>query len=216
MRAFGWIDLLSLVSALQWTVALVLLALVSGAPLGLGLATMRISRFAPLRWLAAGLILIIQGVPLLGLLFFFYFGMPVFLGVEVPALAAVGMAYMLYTAGFLGEIWRGGIQAVKQAQWEAGACLGLTVWQQFRHIIGPQALRLSLPPTVGFLVQLIKGTSLASIVGFVELARAGQVTSAATFQPLLTYGVVAAIYFALCLPLTLWSRSLEARLNGAR
>ncbi|HEY5798169.1 MAG TPA: amino acid ABC transporter permease [Bosea sp. (in: a-proteobacteria)] len=216
MRAFGLVDLFSLVHALQWTVLLVIVALAFGAPLALGLATMRISRLAPLRWLAAGLFQLIQGVPLLGLLFFFYFGMPVFLGIEVPALAAVGVAYTLYTAGFLGDIWRGGIQAVKQAQWEAGACLGLTTWQQFRHIIGPQALKLSLPPTVGFLVQLIKGTSLASIVGFVELARAGQVTSAATFQPLLTYSVVAAIYFALCLPLTLWSHSLEARLNGAR
>ncbi len=216
MRSFSLIDLVSLVYALQWTVLLVLLALAFGAPLALLLATARTSRFAALRWLAAAVIQLIQGVPLLGLLFFFYFGMPVFLDLQVPALVAVGVAYTLYTAGFLGDIWRGGIQAVKPAQWEAGACLGLSAWQQFRHIIGPQALRLSLPPTVGFLVQLIKGTSLASIVGFVELARAGQVASAATFQPLLTYSVVAAIYFALCLPLTLWSRSLEARLNGAR
>jgi len=216
MRSFSLIDLVSLVYALQWTVLLVLLALAFGAPLALLLATARTSRFAALRWLAASVIQLIQGVPLLGLLFFFYFGMPVFLDLQVPALVAVGVAYTLYTAGFLGDIWRGGIQAVKPAQWEAGACLGLSIWQQFRHIIGPQALRLSLPPTVGFLVQLIKGTSLASIVGFVELARAGQVASAATFQPLLTYSVVAAIYFALCLPLTLWSRSLEARLNGAR
>jgi polar amino acid transport system permease protein len=216
MRSFSLIDLVSLVYALQWTVLLVLLALAFGAPLALLLATARTSRFAALRWLAASMIQLIQGVPLLGLLFFFYFGMPVFLDLQVPALVAVGVAYTLYTAGFLGDIWRGGIQAVKPAQWEAGACLGLSAWQQFRHIIGPQALRLSLPPTVGFLVQLIKGTSLASIVGFVELARAGQVASAATFQPLLTYSVVAAIYFALCLPLTLWSRSLEARLNGAR
>ena len=176
----------------------------------------RISRFAGLRWTMAALIQVIQSVPLLGLLFFFYFGMPVFLGIQVPALVAVTIAYTLYTAAFLGEIWRGGLEAVKQAQWEAGACLGLSAWQQFRHIIAPQALRMSLPPTVGFLVQLIKGTSLASILGFVELARAGQVVSAATFQPLLTYALVAAIYFALCLPLTLWSRSLEARLDGSR
>jgi polar amino acid transport system permease protein len=216
MRSFTLIDFVSLFAALRWTVALVVLALAFGAPMALGLALGRVSRFAGLRWTMAACIQMIQSVPLLGLLFFFYFGMPVFLDLQVPALVAVGVAYTLYTAGFLGDIWRGGIQAVKPAQWEAGACLGLSAWQQFRHIIGPQALRLSLPPTVGFLVQLIKGTSLASIVGFVELARAGQVASAATFQPLLTYSVVAAIYFALCLPLTLWSRSLEARLNGAR
>lgn len=216
MRSFSFIDFVSLFAALRWTVVLVVLALAFGAPLALGLAMGRVSRLAGLRWTMAAVIQIIQGVPLLGLLFFFYFGMPVFLGIQVPAIIAVTVAYTLYTAAFLSEIWRGGLEAVKQAQWEAGACLGLSAWQQFRHIIAPQALRLSLPPTVGFLVQLVKGTSLASILGFVELARAGQVVSAATFQPLLTYTLVAAIYFALCLPLTLWSRSLEARLDGSR
>jgi polar amino acid transport system permease protein len=200
MRSFTLIDFVSLFAALRWTVALVVLALAFGAPLALAFATGRISRFAGLRWTMAACIQIVQSVPLLGLLFFFYFGMPMFLGIQVPALVAVTVAYTLYTAAFLGEIWRGGLEAVKQAQWEAGACLGLSAWQQFRHIIAPQALRLSLPPTVGFL----------------ELARAGQVVSAATFQPLLTYALVAAIYFALCLPLTLWSRSLEARLDGSR
>lgn len=216
MRTFNEADLLSLFLALRWTVVLVALALACGGPLALMLALMRSSRIAPLRWLAAGILQLVQGVPLLGLLMFFYFGMPVFLGVEVPALVAVGVAFTANTAVFLGEIWRGGIQAVKQTQWEAAACLGLTRWQQFRYVIAPQAFRMALPPTVGFLVQLIKNTSLASVVGFVELARAGQMASAATFQPLLVYSVVAAIYFALCLPLTVWSRKLEARLNGAR
>lgn len=216
MRTFNEADLLSLFSALRWTVVLVALALACGGPLALLLALMRSSRLAPLRWLAAGVLQLVQGVPLLGLLMFFYFGMPVFLGIEVPSLVAVGVAFTAYTAVFLGEIWRGGIEAVKQTQWEAAACLGLTRWQQFRYVVGPQAFRMALPPTVGFLVQLIKNTSLASVVGFVELARAGQMASAATFQPLLVYSVVAAIYFALCLPLTVWSRKLEARLNGAR
>ncbi|MGQ9369386.1 amino acid ABC transporter permease [Azospirillum sp. ST 5-10] len=216
MRSFSTADLLSLFAALQWTVALVAIALAFGGPLALALALMRTSGSRALRWLATGFLQLVQGVPLLGLLFFFYFGVPVFLGLQVPPLVAVGIAFTVYTAAFLGEIWRGGIQAVKQEQWEAAACLGLSAWQQFRHVVAPQAFRMALPPTVGFLVQLIKGTSLASIVGFVELARAGQLASAATFQPLLVYSVVAAIYFAACLPLTLWSRSLEARLNGAR
>lgn len=216
MRTFTFADLLSLIAALEWTVALVAVALAFGGPLALMLALMRIGSNRALRWLAIGILQLVQGIPLLGLLMFFYFGMPVFLGVEVPALAAVGIAMTVYTASFLGEIWRGGIEAVKHEQWEAAACLGLSRWHQFRHVIAPQAFRMALPPTVGFLVQLIKGTSLASIVGFVELARAGQLVSAATFQPLLVYSIVAAIYFATCLPLTLWARSLEARLNGDR
>ncbi|WP_029009617.1 amino acid ABC transporter permease [Azospirillum halopraeferens] len=216
MRTFVLADLLSLFIALQWTVALVIIALGFGGPLALVLALMRTSGRRALRWTAAAILQVVQGVPLLGLLMFFYFGMPVFLGVEMAPLVAVGIAMTVYTASFLGDIWRGGIEAVKHEQWEAAACLGLSTWHQFLYVVAPQAFRMALPPTVGFLVQLIKGTSLASVVGFVELARAGQIASAATFQPLLVYSIVAAIYFALCLPLTLWARSLEARLNAAR
>lgn len=216
MRTFNLNDFLALIEALKWTFALVALALAFGGPLALALALMRSGRAAVPRWIATAFIEIVQGMPILGLLMFFYFGMPVFLGINVPAIMAVGIAFAIYTAAFLGEIWRGGIQAIKHAQWEAAACLGITKWQQFRYVIAPQAFRIALPSTVGFLVQLIKNTSLASVVGFVELARAGQIASAGTFQPLLIYSVVAAIYFTICFPLTSWSRKLEARLNGAR
>lgn len=194
MRPFGFIDLISFATALQYTLLVVVLALLVGAPLALGFATMRISRIAPLRWFSALILQTMQGVPLLALLMFVYFGLPV----------------------FLGEIWRGGIEAVKRPQWEAGACLGLSRWHQFRHIIAPQALRIALPASVGFLVQLIKGTSLSAVVGFVELTRAAQLSAAATLQPLTVYLTVAAIYFAICFPLTQLSRNLEARLHGAR
>lgn len=216
MRSFNLLDLMALFTALQWTIALVILALALGVPLALALALMRSGKAVIPRILSAFTIQIIQGIPLLGLLMFFYFGIPVFLGYDIPAMAAVGIAYAIYTAAFLGDIWRGGIQAIKHAQWEAAACLGITKWQQFRYVIAPQAFRIALPATVGFLVQLIKNTSLASIVGFVELARAGQIVSAGTFQPLLVYSIVAVIYFAVCFPLTTWSRKLEVQYNGAR
>lgn len=216
MRSFGTIDLLAFTTAFQYTVLLVILALAIGGPLALGFALIRVSRIAPLRWISAAFLQVMQGVPLLALLMFVYFGLPVFLGVRLPPLLAVTAAFTLYTAVFLGEIWRGGIEAVKRTQWEAAACLGITRWQQFRHVIAPQALKIALPASVGFLVQLIKGTSLAAIVGFVELTRAGQLSAAATLEPLLVYSIIAAIYFAICFPLTLLSRDLEARLNGAR
>jgi polar amino acid transport system permease protein len=216
MRGFTLQDVLTIAAALRWTLVLVALSLAVGAPFALLLALARTARTGIWRWVATGFLQIVQGVPVLGLIMFFYFGLPVLSGIQVSALASVTVAFALYTAAFLGEIWRGAIQAIPAAQGEAGACLGLTGWEQFRHVIGPQALRLALPATVGFLVQLVKNTSLASIVGFVELARAGQIASAATFQPLAAYACVAAIYFALCFPLTLWSRSLEDRLNGAR
>jgi polar amino acid transport system permease protein len=216
MREFTIADFLTMLTAVQWTATLVAVALVFGAPLALLLARMCTGRSRIARLAATGLLQLVQGVPVLGLLMFFYFGMPVFLGIKVPALVSVGAAFTIFTAAFLGEIWRGGIQAVHVAQAEAAACLGLTRWQIFRHVVAPQAFRIALPATVGFLVQLIKNTSLASVVGFVELARAGQLASAATFQPLASYACAAAIYFALCFPLTLWSRFLEEKLNGAR
>lgn len=216
MRSFSSIDLLALATALQYTVLLVILSLAFGSPLALIFALLRTARAALPRWATALFLQIVQGVPLLALLMFFYFGLPVFLRIQIPALVAVTIAFTIYTAVFLGEIWRGGIEAVKQTQWEAAASLGISRWQQFRHVIAPQAMKVALPATVGFLVQLIKGTSLAAVVGFIELTRAGQLVSAATFQPLLVYSVVAAIYFAICFPLTMLSRNLEARLNGAR
>lgn len=216
MRSFSAIDMLAFATALQYTLLLVVLALAFGSPLALLLALLRTTKAALPRWLTALFLNLVQGVPLLALLMFFYFGLPVFLGLQIPPLVAVTVAFTIYTAVFLGEIWRGGIEAVKQTQWEAAACLGISRWQQFRYVIAPQAMKIALPATVGFLVQLIKGTSLAAVVGFIELTRAGQLASAATFQPLFIYSVIAAIYFAICFPLTLWSRNLEARLNGAR
>ncbi len=216
MRGFTFSDFFTMLWALQWTGTLVIIALAFGGPLGLLMALMRASRNWLLNALALVVLQIVQGVPLLGMLMFFYFGMPVFLGIQVPALVSVSVAFTIFTAAFLGEIWRGGIQAVHVAQSEAAACLGLTRWQSFRYVVAPQAFKISLPATVGFLVQLIKNTSLASIVGFVELARAGQLASAATLAPLAAYACVAAIYFAICYPLTQWSRSLEKKLNVVR
>lgn len=215
MRQFSPADILALIEGLKWTLLLVALTLAFGGPLALLVSLARSARAKAPRWIAWAYIEMLQGIPLLGLLMFFYFGLPVFLNIELPALVAVALAYALYTGAFLGEIWRGGIAAVRQAQWEAADCLGLSRRHVFIHVIAPQALRIALPATVGFLVQLIKNTSLASVVGFVELARAGQIVIAGTFQPLLTYSLVAVVYFALCYPLTRWSRSLEARFNGA-
>jgi polar amino acid transport system permease protein len=121
----------------------------------------------------------------------------------------------LYASAFLGEIWRGCIEAVPAGQWDGARALALSKPQQLRFVIIPQALRIALPPTAGFAVQAIKSTSLASVIGFVELARAAQIVNNATFRPLLVYGSVAAIYFVMCWPLSFLSQRLERRL-GAR
>lgn len=215
MRVVEFSDILALILALRWTVGLTLIAIALGGPLGLALALMKASRNLVLDGIATAFLQLIQGIPLLALLMFFYFGVPVFLDINIPPLAAVSIAYVVYTSVYFGQIWAGSIAAVKQEQWEAGACLGLHKWHQFFYIIAPQAFKISLPASVSFLVQLIKGTSLASVVGFVELARAAQVVSAATFQSTLVYVLTAALYFLICFPLTVWSRNLERSMNGA-
>jgi polar amino acid transport system permease protein len=204
-----------LIMAAQWTVLLSLVAFAGGALVGLPIALMRVSPNNALRIVAGGYIQLIQGTPLLILLFLTYFGLGI-LGYKLAPLVAAGLALTLYAAAFLGEIWRGCIEAVPRTQWEASDCLGLDRFQQYAYVILPQAFRMAIPPTVGFMVQIVKNTSLASVVGFVELARAGQIVNNSTFEPFIIFCIVAAIYFAMCYPLSLASRFLERRTNAGR
>src|SRR5262249_55585428 len=181
---------------------------------GLILAVARTSRYAVLRGLAAAYIGIFQGTPVLMQLFIAFYGLAVLTGVRIDPWPAVTLAFTLYAAAFLGEIWRGAIQAIPRQQWEAAAALPLSPAAQLRHVILPQAFRIAIPPTVGFLVQLIKGTSIASIIGFVELTRAGQLIVNVTFQPMIVYPVVAVLYFVLCYPISLAALRLERSVDA--
>ena len=215
IRQFAWIDVLFLVAAVRWTLALTGVAFFGGAVIGAIVALLRFSRVAPLQLLGTLYTQLVQGTPLLVWIFGLYFGLAIF-GFSVGPWSAAACALSVYAGAFLGEIWRGALLAIPKTQWEAGASLGLGFLHQLRYVIVPQALRIAMPPTVGFLVQLIKDTSLASTIGFVELTREGQTTTADTFQPFTVYSTVAALYFALCFPLTQWSRQLERRLHVAR
>jgi polar amino acid transport system permease protein len=208
------LDLLYLLSAARWTLALTALAFIGGGLLGLLVMLLRVVPARPVNWLAVGWIQVIQGTPLLAQLFVFFFGFAIF-GYRVSPWVAAGVAFSIYASAFLAEIWRGCVQAVPRTQWEASAALGLGFGQQLRYVIVPQAFRISIPPTVGFLVQLVKNTSLASVIGFVELTREGQITTGATFRPFTIYGIVAVLYFLICFPLSQWSQRLERKLNVA-
>lgn len=210
-----WDILRNLLLAAQWTVALSLIAFIGGAVVGLIVCAGRIAKNSAVRWAARVYIDLLQGTPLLMQLFLCFFGLSL-LGLNVPPLAAAALALTLYASAFLGEIWRGCVEAIPKGQWEASASLALSWPEQMRHVILPQALRIAVAPTVGFAVQVVKGTALASIIGFVELTKAGTMINNATFQSFLVYGLVALLYFALCFPLSLLSRRLERRLNVAR
>lgn len=214
MRALTWNDLLFLPYAARWTVALSASAFLGGGVAGLAIALMRVSAVRALRWLAIGYIRVFQGTPLLLQLFLVFFGGDM-LGIGLGAYASAVLGLSLNAGAFLGEIWRGSIQAVPAGQAEAARALGLGYAARMLRVVGPQALRIATAPTVGFLVNLVKSTSLAAVIGFVELTRAGQLLNNATFRPFAIFGTVALIYFLLCWPLTLASRQLERRLGRA-
>jgi len=216
MLQFSFWDILSnLLIATQWTLVLSAIAFASGGIVGLILLFLRTSRVAPLEWFTKSYIEFFQGTPLLMQLFLFFFGVALF-GIEVSPLTAAWLALTLWTSAFLTEIWRGCVEAVPRGQWEASSSLALSYVEQMRYVILPQAARIAVAPTVGFSVQVIKGTALASIIGFVELTKAGTELNNATFRPFLVYSLVALIYFCLCFPLSWCAKKLEGRLNVAR
>ncbi|CAM3704689.1 amino acid ABC transporter permease [Castellaniella denitrificans] len=215
MDEFSLVQFVYLLKGLGWTLVLSALSFVLGSFAGFGVMLARVSRLLAVRAAAALFIQTIQGIPLLVLLFVVYFGVGIF-GIDVPPLFAAGIALMVYVSAFLGEIWRGSVESIEKTQWEAAECLGFSRWQSLILVVIPQAVRLSLPATVGFLVQVIKSTSLASVVGFVELTRAGQIINNSLFQPFLVFALVGGFYFLLCYPLSKWSRTMEKKLNVGR
>ena len=193
-----------------WTIVLSVIACLGGGVLGMGVALCRVASSRVLRQASGVYVQLVQGTPPLVAMFLLYFGLPG-IGLDVPALLAAGLALVVNVSAFLGEIWRGCIEAVPRPQWEAAECLALSRTQRLVKVVLPQAVRIAVPPTVGFSVQVIKNTSLASVVGFVELARSGQIINNSLFQPFVVYAVIALVYFALCYPLSRWSRVLERR-----
>jgi polar amino acid transport system permease protein len=215
IREFSATDFWFLVLTVRWTVLLALIAFVGGGVVGLGIAILRVARGRVPRAATTVYIRLFQGTPLLMQLYLVYFG-AAFFGIRTDAWTSAALGLTLYSSAFLGEIWRGCIQAIPRGQWEAADALALGYLRQLRFVILPQALRIAIPPTVGVLVQILKGTSLASIIGFTELTRAAQVVNNATFRPFLVYATVTLLYFLLCWPLSWWSQRLERRLDHDR
>ena len=215
MTEFTTFDILrALLLATRWTILLSITSFLGGGLIGMLLLFLRISKTKALRVFSKYYVELFQGTPLLMQLFLAFFGLGL-IGIDVPAWLAAGVALVLWTAAFLAEIWRGCVEAIAKGQWEASSSLAMGYLQQMRYVILPQAVKIAVPPTVGFSVQVVKGTALTSIIGFVELSKAGTMVTNATFQPFAVYGFVALIYFALCWPLSKSSQILERKLNVA-
>ncbi len=210
-----WDMVRDLLLAARWTVALSLIAFAGGGLAGVVLLLVRLRGACVPTRLVQAYVQLFQGTPLLMQLFIVYFGLGV-LGLQVSQWSAASIALVLYSSAFLAEIWRGCVEGVPRGQWEASASLGLGFGQQLRHVVLPQALRVAIAPTVGFLVQVVKGTALASVIGFVELTRAGSMIANASFRPLRVYALVALLYFLICYPISLASRALERKFHAPR
>ncbi len=205
----------NLLLAGRWTVALSLIAFVGGGLVGLLLLMVRLTKKPWAEITVGGYVQLFQGVPLLVQLFLAYYGLGLF-GINTSPWVAAAVGLTLYTSAFLTEIWRGCVAAIPRGQWEASQSLALNFGEQLRYIILPQAVKIAIPPTVGFLVQVIKGTALASVIGFMELTKVGKTIANATLNPFLVFSFVALFYFALCFPVSRYAKFLERKLNVVR
>jgi polar amino acid transport system permease protein len=207
-----WDIVRNLLLAMRWTVVLSLIAFAGGGLVGFLLLITRLSHFNLGQRVVKVYVQVFQGTPLLMQLFLAYFGMAL-VGIETSPWLAASVALTLYSSAFLTEIWRGCVDAIPKGQWEASQSLALSFFEQLRYVILPQAFKIAIPPTVGFLVQVIKGTALASVIGFVELTKAGTMITNATFQPFLVYSCVAVMYFSLCFPVSYFAKQLERKVQ---
>jgi len=204
----------NLLLAARWTVLLSLIAFVGGGLVAGILLVLRMTNNKVLTVLVNIYVEVFQGTPLLMQLFLAFFGLSL-IGIDMGPWAAASLALTLFTSAFLCEIWRGCLESVDKGQWEACKTMGLNYYQTMFHVIIPQSVRLATAPTVGFSVQVVKGTALASIIGFVELTKAGTMLNNATFEPFKVFTMVAILYFLICFPLTKYSKYLERKLNVA-
>lgn len=225
-------DVLALLSkGIVITVTVTLVAYASACALGLGLAVAGLSRFIVLRQMARFYVEVMRGIPIIVLLLYVAFAaVPAVIvavnwvtswaGVEpwrtrdVPLLARAVIALTLAYAAFLAEVFRAGLVAVDKGQIEAAQALGLSGWQRFRHVVFPQAFRTILPPLGNDFVAMVKDSSLVSVLGVADITQLGKVTAAGNFRYFETYNMVALIYLAMTITLSLGLRRIEARLRA--
>ncbi|XAT56225.1 ABC transporter permease subunit [Rhodobacteraceae bacterium IMCC1335] len=212
------IVLFQLLEATQFTIYLSLIAFMGGGILALVLAFMATVHNRVSNITSKTYIWFFQSTPLLMLLFLFGLGIPRLLGVNVNIWLAASVALVLYSSAYIGEVWRGSIESIPKSQWEAGEALGLSFFPIFFLIILPQAIRIAIAPTVGFMVQIVKGTSLAYIIGFHDLMSIGKRWANAPVtgtEPYVIFPLMALIYFSLCFPLSQLSQWLERKTKMA-
>jgi putative glutamine transport system permease protein len=195
-------------AGLQITLAMAAIAIVASLIAGLLLALCRLSRFPLLRYPAALYVEVVRALPVLLIIFFTFFG-SARTGLGLNPFGAGALALALYTSAINAEIVRAGITSIGRGQWEAARSLGLTYPQTLRYVVLPQAFRRVVPPQVSQIITLLKDTSLAAVIGVLELTRRAQIIYQAEFNPLQSLFVAACIYFVINYSLSRLSRRWE-------
>ena len=192
------------------------LAVLLGAVGGTLLALLRISGWRLLGLLALLYIEFWRSVPILIVMFFCYFGAPLVLGIDVSTFAAATVALALHASASMAEVVRAGIQSVGWGQWEAAQSAGMNRLQVMRYVVAPQAIRVILPPSVGVFITTLKESSLASVIGYIELTKTDLLIRDSTgggFAPLLALAV---LYFLINYAISLGGGALERRFHIGR
>jgi polar amino acid transport system permease protein len=197
------------------TLRLAIPAIALGFPLGIIIGLGRLAKTRPIRLLATLYVEFFRGVPLVMVIFWFWFIIPNLLGISLPEYGIALTAFVVFEAAYLGEIVRAGIQSVARGQVEAAAATGLSSGQTMRHIVLPQALRNMIPALVTQFIVLLKDTSLASIIGYIDLTKAAQIVNNREIRPFELYLFIAVIYWLVSYGMSRYAQGLERRLSPA-
>ena len=209
--AYRWLILAGLGVTIAYTVGTILLGLAIGLVTGL----LRLSRNPMINAPLVAYVEIFRCTPLLVQIVWFYYALPVVLGVDIPAHVAAVLVLSLYTGAFYAEIIRGGVNSIERGQWDAARAIGMRRNQVMRHVILPQAVKRMIPPFMNQSIIQLKNTSLVSTIAVADLLYQGTIITAATYRPLEVYTMVAIIYFLVLFPLTLAAQQVERRLARA-
>jgi len=203
-----------LLQGIKFTFLITLVSISIGAAIGLLIAIARSSRFRLLTAIAGFYVDVMRAIPVLVLLVWIFFVMPILIGYSLTPFVSGVVALSLYASAYLAEIFRAGIQSIEQNQWQASLALGMTFWQMMRRVILPQAIVRMLPPLGSMFVSLFKDSAVVSAIGVYDLMRQGLTLSLTLIRPMEVMTITAVLYFVLTYPQTIWVNYLHRRFSA--
>lgn len=203
----------ALIRSAGLTIWICILATLAGSFLGLLVGIGMHAKYKVISMMCRLYINIIRGIPLLIILFFVYFAIPIVFNIHISQGITSVSCLSIYAGAYIGEIVNGALNAIPKGQFEASEALGMNCLQEYIYVILPQAFRIMLPALLGFVLALIKDSSLVSVIGYVDLTRQGRIVANLTMSPMITYLYVGLIYFIICFSLSKIGSRIEERMN---